>query len=256
MTVQAILSDVHGNVEALTAVKDHMDSLGRIDEVIVIGDLVGYGPNPVECICLAQKMGAQFTMGNHELGLFQSIDGFNKYAKAAAMWTRAVIQEHKQEPMVYHYLKNLPDEIRTDQAVFTHGSLRGSTAEYLIKRDDLLELTPAARESMKINFDLIDHIGFTGHTHIPYVCNDDYYLVPPEWNDYEPYEIFGNTKTLVNVGSVGQPRDHDPRACYAIYDGYTIRHYRVEYDIQAVVDKIKQIPEIDDRLGGRLTRGR
>ncbi|MFC1582450.1 metallophosphoesterase family protein [Planctomycetota bacterium] len=256
MVVQAILSDVHGNLEALTAVKAHMESLGPIDEIICIGDLVGYGPNPVECICLADEMSMKCTMGNHELGLFNSIDGYNKYAKRAAMWTRSTIKRSMKEPVVKKFLKNLPEEIRTERVVYIHGSLKGSTSEYLIKRDDLFELRPEVKESMKINFDLIDEVGFTGHTHIPYICNDDFYLVHPEWSNYEPYEIFWNTKTLVNVGSVGQPRDHDPRASYVTFDGHFITHHRVEYDIESVVNKIKEIPKIDDKLGGRLTRGR
>ena len=258
MTVQAILSDVHGNLEALTAVKEHMESLTLIDpieEIICVGDLVGYGPNPIECIYLADEMGMKITMGNHELGLFQSIDGFNKIAKRAAMWTRSIIKRHMKEPVVEKYLKNLPDEIRTERVVYIHGSLRGSTKEYLIKRDDLFELKPEVRESLKINFDLIDEVGFTGHTHIPYICNDDFYLVHPEWSDYEPYDIFWTTKTLVNVGSVGQPRDGDTRACYVIFDGKTITHHRVEYDLQTTVKKINKIPKLDERLAKRLQRG-
>lgn len=259
MSIQAILSDVHGNLEALIAVYEHIKGLdlsGPVDDILCLGDLVGYGPNPVECMYLANEMDMKTITGNHELGLFKSIDGFNPVAKRAALWTRSEIKRRMNEPVVDAFLRNLTDEIRTERVVYIHGSLRGSTREYLVKRDDLFELKPEVRESLKINFELIDEVGFTGHTHIPYICNDDFYLVHPEWSDYEPYEIFWNTKTLVNVGSVGQPRDGDPRASYVIFSGNTITHYRVEYNIQATAEKIHNIPEIDNRLANRLKYGR
>jgi len=259
MTVQVILSDVHANLEALTAVREHLASLDLrepVEEIICLGDLIGYGPNPVECIYLAHEMGMKMVMGNHELGLFKSIDGFNPAAKRSAMWTRSAIKRCMKEKVVDAFLRNLPDEIRTERVVYIHGSLRGSTKEYLVKQDDLFELKPEVRESLKINFDLIDEVGFTGHTHIPYICNDDFYLVHPAWSEYEPYEIFWTTKTLVNVGAVGQPRDHDTRASYVIFDGNTITHYRVEYDIETTVKKMYDIPEIDNRLANRLKYGK
>jgi diadenosine tetraphosphatase ApaH/serine/threonine PP2A family protein phosphatase len=125
----------------------------------------------------------------------------------------------------------------------------------MIKQADLFGLTPKAKEGIKENFELVDEVGFTGHTHIPCVCTTAFYLVHPAWSSYEPYPILWGTKTIVNVGSVGQPRDEDWRACYATFDGHNITHHRVEYDVDATVDKMKKNPYLDEFLADRLRNG-
>ncbi|MHC5036167.1 MAG: metallophosphoesterase family protein [Planctomycetota bacterium] len=250
----AIVSDVHANLEAFRAVlKDIREK--DIQNIISTGDLVGYGPNPVECIMLAHKAGVRCTNGNHEVALFKKNTRFNPKAQRALDYTRKAVKKYAQEKAVKWYFASITDEIREDVVTFIHGSPRGSIEEYMIKSADLFGLTPKAKDGLKENFELIDEVGFVGHTHIPCICTTDFYLVHPAWNNYEAYPILWGTKTLVNVGSVGQPRDEDWRACYATFDGHNISHVRVEYDMDKTVEKIHKNPFLDDYLGDRLRNG-
>ena len=250
----AIVSDVHSNLEALKAVLSDIRERG-ISQIISTGDLVGYGPNPVECVMLAQKHGIHCTKGNHEAALFKKNTRFNPKAQRALDFTRKAIAKYKSESAVKWYFANLQDEIRDGSVVYIHGSPRGSVEEYMIKQADLFGLTPKAKAGLKENFELVEEVGFVGHTHIPCICTTDFYLVHPQWSSYDPYPILWGTKTLVNVGSVGQPRDEDWRACYATFDGHNITHIRVEYDMDRTVEKIHKNPHLDDYLGDRLRNG-
>ncbi len=251
----AIISDVHANLEAFRAVLDDIAKKG-IKDIISLGDLIGYGPSPVECILLAVKHEIRGVMGNHEVALFKKNTRFNAKAQRALDFTRKMVRAYTKDPRVSGFFKNLKEEIREGKVVYIHGSPRGSTEEYLIKQADLFGLTPKAKEDIKANFGLLDELGFTGHTHIPCICNTDFYLVHPAWSDYQAYPLLWGTKTLVNAGSVGQPRDEDSKACYVTFDGEReITHHRVEYDIEKTVAKFKANPELDDSLGERLRNG-
>jgi predicted phosphodiesterase len=251
----AIISDVHANLEAFRAVLADIRSKG-IDEILSLGDLVGYGPNPIECILLAMKHGVRSVMGNHEVAIFKKNTRFNPKAQRALDFTRKMVRNYSKDPRVSKFFKDLREEIREERVVFIHGSPRGSTQEYLIKQADLFGLTPKVKDDIRANFDLIDELGFTGHTHIPCICTTEFYLVHPAWSDYAAYPLLWGTKTLVNAGSVGQPRDEDPRACYVTFDGdREVTHHRVEYDIDKTVARFNKNDELDASLGQRLRNG-
>jgi len=253
--MQAIVSDIHSNVEAFEAVLADVKAQG-ITEIICLGDLIGYGPSPVECIRLAIRHRIACVYGNHEVALFQKETRFNPRAQQALNWTRKALQQAFAEPGIRDYLKSLKYEIRAGEVIYTHGSPRDNTAEYLIRDEDFFQLKPEVKENLKQNFALVSGIGFTGHTHIPCICTDDFYLVHPSWQDYQPYPILWGTKTLINVGSVGQPRDNDPRACYVVFDGKNITHRRVEYDVDGTIARFKANPNLDASLGERLKWGK
>ncbi len=250
----AVVSDVHANIEAFRAVLKDIRDKG-IEDIISCGDLVGYGPNPVECILLAAKFHVRCVKGNHEVALFKKNTRFNPRAQKALEFTRKAIKKYAKEKAVKWYFNKIQDEIREGSVVYIHGSPRGSVEEYMIKQADLFGLTPKAKDGLKANFELVEDVGFTGHTHIPCICTTDFYLVHPSWSNYEPYPILWGTKTLVNVGAVGQPRDEDWRACYATFDGHNITHHRVPYDMDTTVEKIHKNPLLDDFLGDRLRTG-
>ena len=260
--LQIILSDVHSNLEALEAVlADIRKRFDKNIQIISLGDLVGYGPNPIECILLAIQHNLINIMGNHELALSKDKTNFNPSAQRAIFWTKSVIQKNLANPKVNQFLKSLTYEYRTESTAFSggivyaHGSPRGVVDEYVIRRDDLFNLTEEVKKNLKENFESVEEVGFLGHTHIPYICTTDLYLVHPEWQNYESYPLLSGTKTIVNVGSVGQPRDNDTRACYASFDGANVTHYRVEYDINKTVSRMQDIPELDQMLWKRLQKG-
>jgi predicted phosphodiesterase len=260
--MQVIISDVHSNLEAFeTVLADIKTRFGNNVSIISLGDLIGYGPNPIECILLSLKHNIINLIGNHELALSQEKTNFNPVAQAAINWTRQIIQGKLSDPRIRKFLQSLSYEYRTKSSafaggiVYAHGSPRGSVDEYVIKKDDLFNLTDEVRKTLKDNFESVDEIGFLGHTHIPYICTTDFYLIHPEWQSYEPYPLLSGTKTIVNVGSVGQPRDNDKRACYATFDGTNVTHYRVEYAIEKTVARMQAIPQLDRKLWTRIQKG-
>ena len=253
--MQAIISDIHSNLEAFEAVLADIRSQ-KITDIVCLGDIIGYGPSPIECIKLAIQNNIKCIYGNHEVALFQKETRFNPRAMQALNWTKRVLQKALAEPGIRDFFQNLKHEIRTKKIIYTHGSPRNSTTEYLIRSDDFFQLKPEVKDSLRENFALVPEVGFTGHTHIPCVCTDDLYLVHPAWQDYQPYPILWGTKTLINVGSVGQPRDDDSRACYAVFDGKAhITHRRVEYPVEATVKRFQANPNLDPSLGERLRTG-
>lgn len=260
--MQIILSDVHSNLEAFDAVlADIKSRFGNNVSIISLGDLIGYGPNPIECMLLSLEHNIKNLIGNHELALSQDKNNFNPAAKAAINWTREIVQKNLSDQRIQKFLKSLSYEYRTKSSsfsggiVYAHGSPRGAVDEYVIKKDDLFKLTDEVRKNLRENFESVGEIGFLGHTHIPYICTTDFYLMHPEWQSYEPYPLLSGTKTIVNVGSVGQPRDNDNRACYATFDGKNVTHYRVEYPIERTVARMQAIPQLDRKLWTRIQRG-
>lgn len=252
--MQAIIADVHSNLEAFTAVLEDIKKKG-ITEIISLGDLIGYGPNPVESILLSLEHNIINLYGNHELALFKDKTNFNPAAQKAIDWTKEVIRNNRTHPGIKSFFDNLAYEYQNEDIIYTHGSPKGVIDEYVIKKDDFFKLTPAVKANLKDNFELVKHIGFIGHTHIPYVCTSELYLVHPEWQEYQPYPLLPGTKTIVNPGSVGQPRDKDPRACYATFDGNTVTHYRIEYEIEKTISKMQGNLALDKILWMRLRKG-
>jgi diadenosine tetraphosphatase ApaH/serine/threonine PP2A family protein phosphatase len=237
-----ILSDIHANATALDSV---IEDAGDYDEVWVLGDLVGYGPDPNSCIERVKDFpGLVCLLGNHDAAILGYINdiAFNPAARQAVRWTRENIKPENLE-----YLRQLPESTQLGEISFAHGSPREPVWEYLLD-------TRSATE----NFGYFKTpYCFVGHTHLPTIYllnNGDYHarLIAPEAD----YEFQLQPRAIINPGSVGQPRDRDPRAAYAIldHDNLSIEFRRVSYDIQAVQKRMRQA-ELPDRHIQRLVDG-
>lgn len=237
-----VLSDIHGNLPALQSV---LQDAGEVDAVWCLGDLVGYGPFPNECIDLIrQQKDLRCVMGNHDAGMLGriSLGMFNHDAQVSLKWMKTVITESN-----WDYLRKIPETDQVDKVTLVHGSPRNPIWEYIldpgIARDNFSSFaTPLA---------------MVGHTHLPiaYIYFED--LDETEWTlgrHGKPLKL--EHRAILNPGSVGQPRDHDPRAAYAIF--YPRRmsweFHRVEYDIERVQAAIIQ-NGLPARHASRLTEG-
>ena len=246
---RAIISDIHGNLEALQAVLAHVADQ-RVDEVFCLGDVVGYGPNPCECLDLVIERCRVGLLGNHDQGAMFDPEGFNSGAERAIFWTRNMLESDNSEANErrWEFLGELPRMRREEEFLFVHGSARNPLNEYVFPEDIYNQ------RKMERIFALVDQYCFQGHTHIPGVFREDLSFLSPDEVDSR-YE-FNEVKTLINVGSVGQPRDGDNRASYVLLDGRTVHFKRVPYDFEKTISKIYPIPELDNFLGDRLRDGR
>ena len=287
----AIISDIHANVEALEAVLADVDRRG-IKDIICLGDVVGYGASPHECLDLMIERSRFCMCGNHDQAVFYEPYNFNIGAERACFWTRDVLDRESKKSARdrrWEYLGKLPLRVQLGDLLFVHASPRRPVNEYLFAED-------VYTNPLKIlaNFERLEdnqQVCFTGHTHVPGVFLDDPYFDPPsELPEPGIYEISKEEKAIINVGSVGQPRDRDPRACYVLLhdcDGVLddleglanheeeegpiildaaplksdeiipkVEFVRVAYDIEQAVAKVKAVEELDDFLGERLYEGR
>lgn len=254
--LQAIISDVHGNFEAMKAVLE--DILAKnITEIVCLGDLVGYGPNPKECLDYATNFRVTL-IGNHEEALMEELrtSGFNPKASGSRDWTYMQLnlfdEELKEENAKrWDFIGEMQETYTEDDVLYVHASPCDPTREYIYQRDI------AQRAKMKRIFKEIEHICFVGHTHHPGVFTDDMRFLAPR-DLPKVCKMPASKKTIINVGSVGQPRDGDVRACYVIFDTKTkaIAYRRVEYDFQRTAQKIFETDGLDDSLGQRLLAGR
>lgn len=248
--VKAIISDIHGNLEGLQAVLADIKSQG-ITDVYCLGDVVGYGPNPRECIDLVMESKICL-LGNHDQGAMFDPDGFNQSAEKAIFWTRAQLESTAEPRAIrekrWDYLAERPRSHRENGFLFVHGSARNPLNEYVFPEDVYNQ------RKMERIFALVERYCFQGHTHVPGIFTEGMQFLAPEEVEYT-YKLDGR-KTLCNVGSVGQPRDGDPRACYVVLNEESITYRRVEYPWQTTRDKIYAIPDLDNFLGDRLGEGR
>jgi diadenosine tetraphosphatase ApaH/serine/threonine PP2A family protein phosphatase len=253
--LKAFISDIHGNLEALTAVLADIEAAG-IKEIYCLGDVIGYGPNPRECIDLIMQCKVVL-LGNHDQGAMFDPDGFNGPAERAIFWTRSQLETSPESRQVrerrWEFLAERPRVYKENGFLFVHGSARNPLNEYVFPEDIYNQ------RKMDRIFALVDRYCFQGHTHVPGIFTegqpeDLYQFHAPDDIEYK-YKLEGR-KTLCNVGSVGQPRDGDWRACYVVLDGDTLHYRRVEYDIETTVKKIYAIPDLDNFLGDRLRDGR
>jgi diadenosine tetraphosphatase ApaH/serine/threonine PP2A family protein phosphatase len=248
---QALLSDIHGNLEALQAVLADV-AKQKVNEILCLGDVVGYGPNPIECLELVMKKSKLTILGNHDQAAVVDPSGFNPIAFQAIQWTRKELNRGPSRAVNirWDYINELPKSYQADKFLFVHGSPCDPTNEYVFHE------SVYDRHKMDRLFAKVPQYCFQGHTHIPAVFTPDCEFITPENCDYT--FSLGREKLMINVGSVGQPRDEDPRACYTIvdYDAKKIFFRRVEYDIETTVAKIYAISEIDNQLGDRLRSGR
>lgn len=247
--MRAIISDIHGNHEALQAVLADIRER-EIKEIYCLGDIVGYGPNPKECVDLVRKSCQVTLLGNHDQGALFDPEGFNAGAERAIFWTRHTLESGNslENERRWEFLGELPRVHRETDLLFVHGSPRNPLNEYVFPEDIYNQ------RKMERIFSLVEKYCFQGHTHIPGVFTEDLNFLAPEEIDFQ-YEL-GEQKVLVNVGSVGQPRNGDPRSSYVILDDRRIHFRRVEYDFGVTARKIYDIPDLDNFLGDRLRDGR
>lgn len=224
----AVISDIHGNLQALEAVLRDIKRRGII-EVLCLGDIVGYGANPNECIDRVRERGMPCVRGNHDEGVVNyDYNDFNNHALIAMEWTRDVVDRKAKR-----FLGSLPYVLELDSCVMAHANLvEPQLFSYTDEEEDPyfvvsnLEELGERRESLLL----------IGHTHKPAILGGE------------------NGKAIVNVGSVGQPRDDDRRACYVILDGTKTEIIRVEYDFQEAARRIAKAG-FPEHLSKRLYSG-
>ena len=240
----AIVADIHANLAAFTAVVEDIERQGGAEKLWCLGDIVGYGPDPHECIELLRQTEHVCVAGNHDWAALGKVstDAFNPDAAAAAHWTAGQLT-----PADKVYLDNLPLVIDEDEFTLVHGSPREPVWEYVIS-------TSIARENFshfKSRFCLV------GHSHSPLVfVRDEKGNCSASGFSPRVKLALGDNRLIINPGSVGQSRDSDPRASYAIYDSrmMLVRLYRIPYDIKATQDRMVELG-LPFRLVGRLSYG-
>ena len=246
---RAIISDVHSNLEALNAVMADIDSQG-VEEVYCLGDVVGYGPNPRECIDIIMDRCSTCLLGNHDQGALFDPEGFHPGAEQAIFWTRTQLEDFSfpGSNERWDFLGMLPRTKTDGDFLHVHGSARNPLNEYVFP-EDIYD-----RRKLEKIFVLIPHFCFQGHTHVPGVFTESMEFFSPDEIDFQ-YQL-GNEKVMVNVGSVGQPRDGDPRSSYVILENNLITFRRIQYPLEKTAEKIYRIPDLDDHFGNRLKEGR
>lgn len=213
----AIISDIHANLEAFQTVLTYLQA-ENISEIICLGDIIGYGPRPNECVGLVQTHCQTCLMGNHEHGVLGLTDVhyFNQYAQDALLWTRRhLFQYHKA------YLGNLPYSFAAGDALFVHSTpLQPEEWHYIFTAEE------ARQNLQRITHRLV----FVGHSHIPMIFSYRSGAIGTGRVQLNLEE----DRYIVNVGSVGQPRDGNPRACFVIFDrdAHALEYIRLEYPVE------------------------
>lgn len=256
----AVIGDIHSNLEALTVVLADIEKRG-IKTIYCLGDVIGYGPNPKECLDLVIEKTKWCVMGNHDYATLYEPTNFNYGAEQASFWTREALEteQHKESrDKWWRFLGKLPMrqtltvKLDTTTAIidFVHASPRRPINEYIFPDD--VYTNPI---KVRVLFEQVRHICFIGHTHLPGVFLDepDFYL-PDELNDV--YPIVENEKAIINIGSVGQPRDKDNRASYAYVDGNEVNFVRLPYDLETTAQKIMATEQLESFQAERLKEGR
>ena len=240
----AVVSDIHANLQALLSVVEDIRSNEEVELKINLGDIVGYGANPNECIEICRDFFDINILGNHDAAtcdLF-NYNAFNPYAKAAIEYTQKVISEKNLD-----FLKNLPFTYQKDDLFFVHASpLFPDNWSYILSRDD-------ARTVFLTNDDL--KVIFVGHSHLPLVYINHKDSIISKYA--EIIKLEDEDRAIVNVGSVGQPRDGDSRACYVIFDteSFEINYKRLTYDLDKEIKSMKR-NDLPEFLINRLYRGK
>lgn len=265
----AIISDLHGNVPALEVALADARRRG-VTRYVCLGDVVGYGAQPRECLDLVMRLcvpGARDVnggppladglclQGNHEYALLNSAEDFNPKARAAIEWTRDELNRLADPDHAYacwDFLSSLEPSRSDSRAMFAHGSPRDPVREYMLPRDI------HNHEKMAANFEKMNRgVCFVGHSHVPAIYYEDGRRYEPEGTD-GPYHLgdLSQSRAIVNVGSVGQPRDGDNRLSYVLFDGAQVTFIRLDYDIESAAARIRAVPELPDFLADRLQVGR
>ncbi len=256
----AVLSDIHSNLEALTTVLADIEKRG-IKTIYCLGDVVGYGADPKACLELIIEKANWCVLGNHDYAVFYEPTNFNYGAEQASFWTRDVLEAEKDKRRSdkhWQFLGELPMrrtlevDLSPNEAIidFVHASPRRPINEYIFPDD--VYTHPG---KVRMQFERVRHICFVGHTHMPGVFLDepDFYL-PDELGSV--YPIVENEKAIINIGSVGQPRDKDNRASYVYVEDSKVHFVRLEYDFETTMKKIYAVDRLDNFHAERLRDGR
>ncbi|MBI3011330.1 MAG: metallophosphoesterase family protein [Candidatus Omnitrophica bacterium] len=248
----AVLADIHSNLEALTAALGALEA-ERIDRFLCLGDVMGYGADPIACLERLRSCDPLVVGGNHDLACVGKLDlaWFNDAARAAVMWTRDQLGFTDLD-----WLRQLPLTATEGPFMLVHGTLpHPERFEYLVDLAQAVDAMAACRTLMCL----------AGHTHLPCVIEYDrtrrrierILTAPAELTDVTFRNDADGVRYLVNPGSIGQPRDGDPRASFAVIDTERrmLRVHRVRYDVERAARKIRQagLPEF---LADRLAIGR
>lgn len=240
----ALLGDIHGNTEALSVVLASIKEQ-QIDKIICLGDVVGYGAEPVACLEMIRELKCDCIAGNHDWAAVGklSIDCFNAYAKAAAMWTRDQLTDEQKT-----WLANLPLTMNYEHCAVAHGTFHQPEAF------NYIQTVFDAQQSFEALKKMGAKLGFLGHSHVPVGFFDTdpiTYTLDPE------IPIDDEMAIIVNAGSVGQPRDENNKTSFAVFDSATriVNINRLDYDIESAANKIRAagLPEI---LAARLYQGK
>jgi len=236
-----VFSDVHSNLEALEVVLSALVKEG-VDQLLCAGDLVGYGPDPDQCLALLRTHKVQLVCGNHDLAVADGMDlnWFNQAAKEAVLWTRSRLPPSERDA-----LKALPFVWENGEGTLVHGSLHEPDRFHYV-----LDAATASR-SLDLQKTIVT---FIGHTHVPGVFVQEGSRI--DFTRQELLTIDPARRYLVNVGSVGQPRDGDPKACTCVYDTetQTLQTRRIPYPIEAVQAKMRKVG-LPEFLAERLAFG-
>jgi len=252
--MHALISDIHGNLEALEAVLEHIDAQG-IERIVCLGDLVGYGPDPEAVVDLVRERCEWCLSGNHDYALLTQAIHFNPVAKQAIDCTRERMEPRGQSTAEvterWEYLQGLLLTKQEDDCLYVHGSPRDERNEYITAHDTYFGPTDKLLEV----FDMVPRLLFIGHTHRPGIITPDFEFVRPQDFDFE-LNVGDGRKYIINVSSVGQPRDGDSRTCYATLDRDVVRFHRLDYDYQTTMGKIFDLPGVDRICADRLALGK
>ena len=276
----AVISDIHGNLEALTAVLEDLERF-PVDRILCLGDIVGYGPDPEACIDIVMEKTATALMGNHDYALLHGPAGFNPVAADVIYLTRermeprenvdgmntmppypcapdgtmpeCLVPPHSKSAR-WRFIDDLPERIEKNDLLFVHASPLEPITEYVFPDAFMTVWNPDRISELMSS---VNRLCFCGHTHIPCAIASDLECVYPSECDYR-WSLNPAKKYIINAGSVGQPRDRDNRACYLLFDEkeQTVHWRRVEYNIVAVVEKSETMCGKDNWCAVRLLTGR
>ena len=247
----AIISDIHSNLEALTAVLDDI-ATSRAERIFCLGDCIGYGPNPQECLKIIQENCDLVLMGNHEQAIIKGPANFTPLAAKALDWTASRLNS----PQILSYIQNLPSHYTEGKTCYVHGSINDPINEYVREADSPWTFYQLVN-TLRKDFTKIDHC-FVGHNHRTFLGTEMGYIFPHEditnsLNNQMKFTLTGQ-KAYISVGSVGQPRDGDNRASWLLFDGETAEYHRVKYNWQQTAKKI-QDSTLPNFLAERLEYG-
>ena len=259
--MNAIISDVHSNIEALTAVMEDIHSQD-ISDTLCLGDVVGYGPDPEACIDIIDGVCRFCLSGNHDYAVLTEAERFNPLAEEAVEATRERLKPgllkgdwyrfgKSRTRARWQFLERLFLDKRERDILYVHGSPLDPRNEYILETDLVFGNIDKIEEILAV----IPRFCFVGHTHVPGIITEEFqFLHPVDFHLTMRFEP--DQKYIVNVGSVGQPRDGDNRACYVVMDNDTITYRRVKYDFHKTMSKMQSLGPLSAQHAERLEQGR